>query len=137
VHRTEPAGEDRRAGRECFALRQNLAEGSHVAGQDLLPVACRPGAQPPLPLRYDSAAGTPRSTAALPAGTYLGPLALRPEPVVEKGQKLTLAIAAGPVRIERTVEALQSSRSGRAIFVRTGDGQVVSAPLALVGTTAP
>ena len=40
----------------------------------------------------------------------------------------------GPVRIERKVEALQSSRGGRAIFVRTTEGAVLAAPLAKAET---
>lgn len=54
-------------------------------------------------------------------------------PTVERGQKLTLRSAAGPVVIERPVIALQSaSQSDKRLFVRTADGDVISAPLAWV-----
>lgn len=45
---------------------------------------------------------------------------------------MTLAISAGPVRIERRVEVLQPSREGQQVFVRTAEGAVLSAPLAML-----
>ena len=56
--------EDGRAGRECFALRQNLATGAYLANDALAPVACHHGPHPKLPLRYDRAAGAARVQAA-------------------------------------------------------------------------
>lgn len=55
-----------------------------------------------------------------------------PTPRASKGDTLTLAVTSGPVRIERAVEALQTVPKGRAIFVRTADGTVLSAPLAAI-----
>ena len=134
VHRTVAEGEDGRAGRECFALRQNLAAGDYVTDRVLTPAACVVHARRGLPLRYDSATGAALLTRSLAAGTYLGPLAPAPADVVEKGRTLTLSVLTGPVRIERKVEALQSSRGGRAIFVRTTEGAVLAAPLAKAET---
>ncbi|AZI36412.1 hypothetical protein [Caenibius tardaugens] len=53
----EAMAEDGRAGRECFALRQNLAAGAYVVDAALAPTACEQGKHAKLPLRYDRAAG--------------------------------------------------------------------------------
>jgi hypothetical protein len=46
---------------------------------------------------------------------------------VRSGDRLTLISVAGPVLIERQVEALQPARAGERLFVRSPDGQVFSA----------
>ncbi|MDD3799230.1 MAG: flagella basal body P-ring formation protein FlgA [Novosphingobium sp.] len=127
-------GEDRRAGRECFALRQNLPAGAYVTGEVLVPAACKKDTARPLPLRYDASAGATELARPLSAGTYLGRVAVRAGEIVESGRTLVLSVREGPVRIEREVHALQPSRTGRAIFVRTADGQILAAPLATTGT---
>lgn len=131
----EAMAEDGRAGRECFALRQNLAAGAYVVDTALAPTACEQGKHAKLPLRYDRAAGAAMALRPLPAGTYLGPLATQRAIPVESGRAMTLAITEGPVRIERQVHAAQSARAGGALFVRTSDGALVAAPLP-VGETS-
>ncbi len=119
-----------RTGRACFALRQNLAAGDYVIGDTIAAAPCRATLSASLPLRFDPAAGAARADAPLNAGTYLGPLALREGGLVKQGHNLTLAIHAGPVRIERRVSAMQPARSGHALFVRTAEGAILTAPLA-------
>ncbi|HKC03569.1 MAG TPA: hypothetical protein VKC17_09730 [Sphingomicrobium sp.] len=52
-------------------------------------------------------------------------------PAIERGQKLTLVSTVGPVVIQRPVVAAQSAaKSDSRLFVRTDDGEVISAPLA-------
>ena len=46
-----------------------------------------------------------------------------PEPAIKRGAALHLISRAGPVRIERSVTALQTSR-GKRVFVRDADGTV-------------
>lgn len=121
--------EDGRAGRECFALRQNLAAGAYAAGGALAPTVCQRGTRAKLPLHYDRAAGAAIALQPLPAGTYLGPLATQRTNPVESGRAMTLAITEGPVRIERQVHTVQSGRTGGALFVRTSDGALLAAPL--------
>lgn len=59
--------------------------------------------------------------AALPAA----PPWRRP-PAVRRGDHLRLATGAGPVRVERDVEALQAARDGQRLFVRAADGKTWS-----------
>ena len=119
-----------RTGRACFALRHNLAAGDYVTEQTVTAAPCQATIPASLPLRFDPTAGAARADAPLAAGTYLGPLALREGRIVEQGRSLTLAITAGPVRIERRVAAMQSARSGHALFVRTAEGAILAAPFA-------
>lgn len=51
-------------------------------------------------------------------------------PTIARGQALTLTATMGSTVIERPVVALQNARKGdKRLFVRTGDGTVLSAPL--------
>ena len=125
-----PAATMGRTGRACFALRHNLAAGGYVTEDTVSVVPCQPTVPVSLSLRFDPAVGATRADAPLDAGVYLGPLALRHGGIVEQGSSLTLAIAAGPVRIERHVGAMQPARSGRSLFVRTAEGAILAAPLA-------
>lgn len=52
--------------------------------------------------------------------------------VVERGRKLTLVSAAGAVVVQRPVVALQAATpKDKRLFVQTGDGAVLSVPLAV------
>jgi len=52
-----------------------------------------------------------------------------PEPAIRRGAALHLVSRAGPVRIERSVTALQASR-GKRVFVRDADGTVFAVRVA-------
>lgn len=62
------------------------------------------------------------------AGAPLGRLRLPQAPAVRTGDAVTLVARVGPVTIERNVIAMQAGTSGRALFVRSGDGKVFAAP---------
>lgn len=49
-----------------------------------------------------------------------------PEESVSRGSRLTMVASVGPVRVTRAVEALQQTRPGGRLFVRDGDGQILS-----------
>ncbi|OCC22943.1 hypothetical protein MB02_14350 [Croceicoccus estronivorus] len=134
VRTAQIEGEDRRAGHECFVLRQNLDAGAYITQEVVAPATCGHGGSPRLPLRYDNAASAAMLTRPLPAGTNLGSLSVSPRSVVESGQLLTLTVTQGPVTIERQVHAMQPSREGRAVFVRTVDGKILAAPLQAFAT---
>lgn len=118
-----------RDGRGCLALVAAVPRGAPIAAGEAETVACDP-ARRAAPLAFDARAGLVRAAGDLPAGAYLGRLALGPRPAVVRGARLTLVAAVGPVRIEREVIALQDGRSDRRLFVRDGDGQVFAARLA-------
>ncbi len=136
---TARMGEVGRAGRECFALRQNLAAGDYVTQAGVTPQPCLHEGAPRLSIRYDATAGAPIAAEPLASGTYLGALTLREGSPVGKGQPMSLWVSEGQVRIAREVTTLQSTRAGAGVFVRTADGKVLSAPLARApqGKAAP
>ncbi|MGK6317915.1 flagella basal body P-ring formation protein FlgA [Sphingomonas sp. DT-204] len=70
---------------------------------------------------------------AIGRGTPLGRLRLPEAPAVRKGDALALVARIGPVTIERNVTAMQAGTGGRALFVRSGDGQVFAARLSGAG----
>jgi len=113
-----------------------LAVASLPAGRQTLPVgllrARARGLMPVLGcwLPRDSGAATirlrvaPAPSAAAPAATAALPW--RQPAAVRRGDHLRLATTAGPVRVERDVEALQAARNGQRLFVRAADGKTLS-----------
>lgn len=119
----EPPPEQR-----CVALVRPIRAGQALSREDLAPASCiRTGRDL---LRYDQRNGSLRALRNLDAGVPLGQLVTAPDrPTVEAGDKLTLVSRSGPVRITRTVTALQSVRNGQRVFVQDGDGHVEAALL--------
>jgi hypothetical protein len=113
----------------CFTLHQDLKAGDYLQTANVSPTPCiaRPSS---LPLRFDRRVNAPQLAAPLPAGTYLGPVVLSGKPVVDEGTQLSLILRTGPVTIERSVQAVQPSRLGTAVFIRTQDGTILSSRIA-------
>ena len=111
----------------CHVLIRPAARGVAIEPAMVEPVPCRD--QAPVALRFDRSTALAVAADDLDAGAYLGRTVIRAATGVHKGAMLRLVSTAGPVRIERTVTAMQPSRGGR-VFVRDEDGQVYSARLA-------
>lgn len=110
---------------ECLALAQGVGAGEFLTAELAEPAPCRDEA-PRLPLIFDRDARTPVASEALPAGTYLGRMALKPGPVAPAGKALQLLVREGPVIIEREVRPLRPLRAGERGFVRAEDGTVLA-----------
>jgi hypothetical protein len=110
----------------CVRVVAPLDGGAYVRPSDFAPVPCPADGTPAAPYRYDAARGAVRLAHALASGDVVAaPPALADRAVVP-GQELALLVLAGPVRIERHVVALQGARRGSKLFVRDGDGNVLS-----------
>jgi hypothetical protein len=123
-----PAAPPKAAG-ECKELAAPVARGALLAAADARSVPCD-GNAPQHAVQYDRRHGVVRAAADLPAGAYLGRVALPAEAGIERGAALTLVSTVGPVRIEREVVAVQPARPGGKIFVRDEEGGTFAAPLA-------
>lgn len=110
---------------DCFASSRDLSAGSVLSADDVAVTPCQSVSQR-APLRYDRLAGAPVTAATIPAGTYLGRLAPLAQIRIEKGQRLTLRSASGPVVIEREVVAVQPGVPGGRVFVSDASGRVFS-----------
>lgn len=111
----------------CLALSADIAPGEFLGSGQVQTVPCA-GDAPALPLVYHRKAGAPFATAALPAGTYLGPLALARGQVFPAGETLRIAYRNGPVAIEREVRLMAPARPGERALVRAEDGTVLVLP---------
>ncbi len=118
-----------RGARPCIMLRRALDAGDYLQPEAVAPVPCRDHAEA-LPLLFDRRVNALRLSSPLAAGAYLGSLAVRGGPIIGAGTELRHVTRQGPVAIERTVNALQPSRMGQAIFVRTQDGAIFASRLA-------
>lgn len=121
-----PAGLRDRAGSTPVA---RLRSGDQVLSSRTLAARAR-GAVPALSAWLPPSPDRPihvRSSEILRTVRPDAPVALALEPIVEVGDALTVSVQIGPVVVEREVRALQPGRPGRAIFVRTAEGAVLSA----------
>jgi len=116
------------SGRDCLMLAQGVRAGEFLGEAQVLGCPCREDA-PPAPLGFDRRVGAPYASADLPAGAYLGPLTLRPGPVLAARAELRVAFRSGPVTVEREVRLLAPARSGERALARTEDGTVFTARL--------
>jgi flagella basal body P-ring formation protein FlgA len=114
----------------CHVLARPVPQGATIEPDAVEPVPCRD--QVAVRLAFDRSTALAVAAEDLEAGAYLGRTVIRAAAGVRKGAVLRLVSAAGPVRIERSVTAMQPSRGGR-VFVRDEDGQVYSARLADIG----
>ena len=109
----------------CFELRVPVETGDAIEIADVQPAACLTSRQA-APIDFDHVAGILRAGDNLKPGDYLGRVQFPDEPVALAGQQVLLCSSAGPVTIEREVEALQPVVAGGAAFVRGNDGRVFS-----------
>ena len=86
------------------------------------------------PFRYDRSLHATRLNQNLAVGDVVAPFPEFGAHMVLPGQQLDLIVAIGAVRIERQVTALQEARPGQPLFVKSGDGQILSV---LYRDTAP
>ena len=113
----------------CFHTTRTIASGAIVSSQVVATGPCDDTVLTRGQVYYDKTYGVPRAATDLPIGTNLGRLSI-PRSAFDAGDRLTLAIAIGPVRIEREVEALQPATAGSDIFVRDYEGAVFTSPTA-------
>lgn len=118
-----------RFGHDCFALRENLEAGQYLTAEKVSLTPCSTRNRN-LPLQFDRRVGMLRLSAPLMGGTYLGRIVAPEVEVVAANEILRFTMIDGPVRIERTVRAIQPGRVGQHIFFKTEDGASFSAPLA-------
>src|SRR5262249_47802799 len=114
----------------CYALSHDVEQGAAIERKDLVKIACVAG--PPAGMvRFQRSSGTVRASSDLRTGTRIGAVSPLPPPDVAKGAQLTLVSRSGPVRVNRSVVALQAGHTGNRIFVMDEERNITSVPLAL------
>lgn len=124
-----PAGQATHASvpvvQECLKARVPLAVDATPATENFETAAC-PNHETVSALRYDVAHGAMRLTRAIAAGEVVRSYPGYRNEAVHPGEVLQLVIAFGPVRVARTVEAMQSAAPGQRLFVKAKDGAIFS-----------
>jgi hypothetical protein len=110
----------------CLAAVAAIPAGAVPVRTDFQPAPC--GAEASRALRYDARHGVLTAARDIAEGEVIAapPLSLLPE--VRPGDRLILVARIGTATVERQVIAAQPGRHGRGLFVRTGDGLLISAP---------
>ena len=109
----------------CLQALVPLAADSVPQAAQFAPAACPSGAAASA-FHHDAALGVTRLARAVVPGEIVAPYPEFGTDMVLPGQMLRLVVASGAARVERQVEALQSARPGQHLFVRAGDGQILS-----------
>ncbi|MCJ2186997.1 hypothetical protein [Novosphingobium beihaiensis] len=106
----------------CFETARNVLAGEIITVSDVRKVACGSDKNA-APLRFDAGFQIFCAIVDLPAATFLGAITPAPAGSVNAGTKLYFVMGAGPVRIQRTVTALQPAKPGERLYVRGADGR--------------
>ncbi|MFA5503369.1 MAG: flagella basal body P-ring formation protein FlgA [Bacilli bacterium] len=115
------------AGPECVRLLRPVGAGEAVTVADVEPAACAI-ANPQRPFRMDARWGVAIAARRLTPGEVVSAPAASTLAAVRTGDVLFVSARAGPVTVERRVEAVQPARAGEPVFVRGDDGRVFRAP---------
>jgi hypothetical protein len=110
---------------QCLRALSPLSESSIPLSSAFDLVVC-PAGKAARPFHYDTAQRVTRLTRPISVGDIV---AMFPEfgtKMVRPGDVLELLGASGAVRIERDVEALQGASPGQRLFVKSGDGEILS-----------
>jgi hypothetical protein len=110
----------------CFNAGHALIADQIVTRADLVPAPCAPRPSETL-LYFERTHNILRAATDIAPGTHIG-RALVPAHAYDTGDKLSLVIAIGAVRIERDVWALQPSSNGDNIFVEDENGLITRSP---------
>lgn len=110
---------------DCLRALVSVESGSIPRSDAFERIAC-PDAKADNPYRYDTAQGVARLAHPLAQGDVVRSFPEFGLEMIRPGDTLELVSAAGAVRIERDVEALQAARPGQRLFVRARDGAVLS-----------
>lgn len=110
-------------GRSCLAAVQSLATGEISLPNKFAAAAC-PERGVRRAFRYDAARGVTQTIRRIHAGEIVPFFAGFDSRSVMPGDRLTLVTMAGPVTVQREVEAMQSAHDGQKLFVRSKDNEV-------------
>lgn len=114
--------------RNCYNAKGVISKGSPLTKDLIIKTNCSDTVIP-VNISYDREMRAAIATETIESGAYLGRLFLNDKEVVRKGTKLTFMTEHGPVIIKRDVIALQSAQHGQNIFVKTGDGKIITSKL--------
>lgn len=114
-------------GAECVRMLRPVGPGEAVTVADVEAVTCAV-AKPERPFRLDPRWRVALAARSLIAGEVLAGPAASTLAAVRAGDVLFVIARAGPVTVERRVQAVQPARIGEPLFVRGEDGQVFRAP---------
>jgi hypothetical protein len=108
----------------CATVARTVRAGQTLVAADLGTAAACPAFNDMSAVRYDRTSSSLRAVRDLAAGDVIAPISQFTLADIRPGQLLYLHTQVGPVRIERTVVALQPGHVGGRIFVKAADGDI-------------
>ncbi len=112
--------------RSCWRFVQNVTARESLVKADIAEVDC-PTSASDLRLHYRSEDRSYYADTDLDAGGVFS-LSFRPVlPDIRRGEAITISTTIGLVRVIRSAIALQPGRVGKSVFVRTQNGQILTA----------
>lgn len=117
----------------CLRVMRPVRERAVLTSGDVEVTACEAPSDP-VGLAFDRGGRSWVAARDLEAGERLARPAAFDPPAIRAGERVRVQARVGAVVLQREAEALQTARRGRALFVRTADGETFTVA---VPETAP
>lgn len=114
--------------RGCVQAVKTVMAGTFPAASAFVDAPCPPRSVSAA-FVYDAERRSAKVRRSIAEGEVVRRSAAMKDNSIQPGETMLLVSEAGPVRIERRVEALQAARKRQKLFVRTQDGDVLSVRL--------
>ena len=112
----------------CYGFSKSVIKGQAIIAEDLTAVTCD-GNQPLAAMKYNASTNVLRASDNISAGSYAGRISVPTGKYADTNDELVLRVVVGPVKIEKTVWALQPANGADRIFVKDRQGNVLRVPI--------
>jgi flagella basal body P-ring formation protein FlgA len=114
----------------CLTLLRPVRKNEALSVADVQSDQCLPGETLASGLHYDRWTHLVRASVDLPAGQPLPWFQPRFLAQFRKGDEVVMSTKVGPITVIRQGVAIQDGVAGHRVFVKTGSGDILSAPIA-------
>lgn len=121
-----PAPSPQAVAATCHRALRVIPAGRIIVAGDLESTICEHAA-PASMLSFDRTHRVVRAAREIASGDFVGRLSA-PLTAYDASEPVSIAVAVGPVRIERTAEVVQPGIGGRDVFVRDSEGAIFAVP---------
>jgi len=112
----------------CHKFSRPVAKGQAIIAEDLTAVTCDPKLSLAA-MKYNAATNVLRASNDISTGSYAGRTSVPAGKYADTNDELVLRVVVGPVKIEKTVWALQPANGADRIFVKDRQGKVLRVPI--------
>lgn len=112
----------------CYYFKKPVSKGQAITAEDLSVTTCDPNRELAA-MKYNASTNVLRASNDISAGSYAGRASVPAGKYADTDDELVLRVVIGPVKIEKTVWALQPANGADRIFVKDRQGNVLRVPI--------